>query len=79
MLSNSVIDLIILDLIMPEMNGEDFLTEMERLQIKIPVIVMTGTVNEGFRVCKLFPVVLEVLEKPFSQKKLLQLCSELSG
>ncbi len=78
-LSNSVIDLIILDLIMPEMNGEDFLTEMERLQIKIPVIVMTGTVNEGFRVCKLFPVVLEVLEKPFSQKKLLQLCSELSG
>jgi len=55
------------------------LTEMERLQIKIPVIVMTGTVNEGFRVCKLFPVVLEVLEKPFSQKKLLQLCSELSS
>ncbi len=76
-LEKSEVDLIILDLLMPEMTGEDFLSEMANLQMKIPVIVMTGTVNEGFRVCKLFPVVMEVLEKPFSQKKLLQICSEL--
>ena len=76
-LANSVVDLIVLDLVMPEMSGEVFLAEMERLDIKIPVLIMTGTVNEGFRVCKLYPVVMEVMEKPFSQKKLLQLCSEL--
>ena len=76
-LKNSVIDLIILDLLMPGMSGEDFLHEMERLNLKIPVMIMTGTVKEGFRICKLFPVAMEVLEKPFSQKKLLQLCCDL--
>jgi two-component system cell cycle sensor histidine kinase/response regulator CckA len=78
-LKESVIDLIVLDLIMPGMSGEEFLAAMEREKIKIPVIIMTGTVNEGFRVCKLYPVVMEVMEKPFSQKELLQYCSELLG
>ncbi len=71
------IDLIILDLIMPGMSGEEFLAAMEKEHIKIPVMIMTGTVNEGFRVCKLYPVVMEVMEKPFSQKELLQCCSNL--
>ncbi len=70
-------DLIVLDLVMPEMGGEEFLSEMKIRKIKIPVLVMTGTINEGFRVSKLFPVVLEVLEKPFSQKQLLHLCTQM--
>ena len=78
-LTDSVVELIILDLLMPEMNGEELLAEMGRRQIKIPVLIMTGTVNEGFRVCKLFPIVMEVLEKPFSQKELLQICGDLLG
>ncbi len=76
-IKESEIDLIILDLIMPGMSGEEFLAEMERENIKIPVLIMTGTVNEGFRVCKLFPVVMEVMEKPFSQKELLRCCGGL--
>ena len=71
------VDLIVLDLVMSVMGGEEFLSEMEKLKIKIPVLIMTGTVNEGFRVSKHFPVVMEVLEKPFPQKQLLQLCSQL--
>ncbi len=70
-------DLIVLDLVLPEMGGEEFLSEMEMRKIKIPVLIMTGTLNEGFRVSKLFPVVLEVLEKPFSQKQLLHLCHQM--
>ncbi|MCD6534567.1 MAG: response regulator [Deltaproteobacteria bacterium] len=71
------VDLIVLDLVMSVMGGEEFLSEMEKRKIKIPVLIMTGTVNEGFRVSKHFPVVMEVLEKPFPQKQLLQLCSQL--
>jgi len=71
------LDLIVLDLVMPEMGGEAFLAEMQKRKIKIPVLIMTGTINEGYRVSKLFPVVMEVLEKPFSQKQLLHLCSEM--
>ncbi|MBN2707288.1 MAG: response regulator [Deltaproteobacteria bacterium] len=71
-------DIIILDLVMPKMGGEQFLGEMQARKIKIPVLIMTGTLNEGFRVSKRFPVVMEVLEKPFSQRQLLQFCSSLS-
>ncbi len=71
------VELIVLDLVMSEMGGEEFLSEMEERKTKIPVLIMTGTINEGFRVSKHFPVVMEVLEKPFPQKELLQLCSQL--
>ncbi|MEA3333664.1 MAG: response regulator [Pseudomonadota bacterium] len=71
------VELIVLDLVMSVMGGEEFLSEMEVRKIKIPVLIMTGTINEGFRVSKHFPVVMEVLEKPFPQKQLLQLCSQL--
>ena len=76
-LETASVDLIVLDLVMPKMGGEEFLSKMQARKIKIPVLIMTGTVNEGFRVSKLYPVVLEVLEKPFSQKQLLHLCSEM--
>ena len=71
------LDLIVLDLVLPEMSGEEFLSEMEERKIKIPVLIMTGTINDGFRISKHFPVVLEVLEKPFSQKQLLQFCAQM--
>ena len=76
-LETASVDLIVLDLVMPEMGGEEFLSEMQERKVKIPVLIMTGTINEGFRVSKYFPVVLEVLEKPFSQKQLLQRCTQM--
>ena len=71
------VNLILLDLVMPEMGGEEFLLEMQKLNIKIPVLIMAGTINEGYRISKHFPVVLEVLEKPFTQKQLLQHCTQM--
>ncbi|MBN2809234.1 MAG: response regulator [Deltaproteobacteria bacterium] len=76
-LEKNSVDLIVLDLVMPEMGGEEFLRQMQARKIKIPVLIMTGTINEGFRVSKLFPVVLDVIEKPFSQKQLLHHCTEM--
>ncbi len=71
------VNLIVLDLVMPEMGGEEFLSEMQKRNIKIPVLIMTATVNDGYRVSKHFPVVLEVLEKPFTQKQLLHHCIQM--
>jgi PAS domain S-box-containing protein len=76
-LEREKVDLVVLDLVMPGMGGEDLLEEMGRLGIKIPVLIMTGTVNEGFRLSRRFPVVLEVLEKPFSRNDLIRTCSRL--
>ena len=71
------VNLIVLDLVMPKMGGEEFLSEMQKLNIKVPVLIMTGTINDGYRISKHFPVVLEMLEKPFTQKQLLKCCIQM--
>ena len=40
-------DIIILDIEMPEMNGIEFLKERKRLNIDIPVIVLSSIAQEG--------------------------------
>ncbi len=76
-LEEKPVDLIILDLVMPQMSGEEFLERMRKLNYKVPVVIMTGTLNEGFRLSRKFPVILEVLEKPFTRNDLLQACSRM--
>lgn len=43
-------DIIVLDLEMPEMNGIEFLRERKRLNIDIPVIILSSIAKEGARV-----------------------------
>lgn len=43
-------DVIVLDLEMPEMNGVEFLRELKKLNIHIPVIILSSIAKEGARV-----------------------------
>lgn len=43
-------DVIVLDLEMPEMGGLDFLLELQKLKIDIPVIILSSIATEGARV-----------------------------
>ncbi len=43
-------DIIVLDLEMPEMNGIEFLKERKKLEIDIPVIILSSLAKEGARV-----------------------------
>ena len=65
-------DIILLDYILPDINGPDFLEQLPDEYRNIPVIIMTAkdpSVREQFNV---FEQVSGFLSKPFSQEQLLQ-------
>ena len=61
---------ILLDLRMPQLDGFELMTELQRRQVEWPVIVMTGhgEVSVAVRAMKLGAV--DFLEKPFSEEAL---------
>ncbi|MBN2333612.1 MAG: response regulator [Deltaproteobacteria bacterium] len=58
-------DVILLDLVMPTMSGERFLEEMSSGSHDIPVVVMTGLAKDGYQLVHGYPLVKNVLKKPF--------------
>ena len=64
-------DLVITDLKMPRMNGEELVAEIRKIRTKIPVIFMTGTSYEMESSTEI------ILEKPFSVKNLQDMVHEI--
>ncbi len=69
-------DIILLDIIMPDMEGIEFLRRRKSLGSNIPVIMMSGNPigMDFFRVAKLLGA-KDSIKKPFSKKELLDLIS----
>lgn len=64
-------DLVITDLMMPEMDGERFVHEMRRLQTShIPVLVLSARADGALRESLLEDFVQDYLTKPFSPQEL---------
>lgn len=64
-------DLIILDYMMPEMNGIDVLRYLDKEGILIPCIVVTGKGSEEVAVTMLKEGAFDYLTKPFKEEELL--------
>lgn len=69
--SDSAVDLIILDVIMPEMWGWDFLIELRELGDETPILILSGRGQIDDRVKLLRLGADDFLAKPFSVKELL--------
>jgi len=70
------IDLVILDLIMPKMNGQDAFGEMKKINPNVKVIVSSGFSQSQAVNQMLDDGVLAVLSKPFEITKLLNVVAE---
>lgn len=73
-------DLIITDLLMPEMDGGTFLSEVKKAGLSIPVIILTSDVQKVTRDRCLALGAFSVLNKPVNREAILELIrTALSG
>ena len=75
MLETHAVDLIVLDIVMPEKDGIETLIELSRRSIDLPVIAMSGTKSgavDYLETAKKFGAD-HVVDKPFSPKDILDL------
>lgn len=74
-------DIIFLDLMMPEMNGVDFLEELkkEKIPLSPKIILQTGSIDEK-EINKAIELgVVEVLRKPYERADIVQVIERLSN
>jgi CheY-like chemotaxis protein len=73
-------DLVILDLLMPEMDGIRFLRHIETEQLKVPpVLVVSASATSSVVDALAFPCVTGVIRKPVQPAKLLNRIAEVLG
>ncbi len=63
-------ELLITDVIMPEMNGLDFLKEVKKVAPLLPAIVVSGYGDVGMAVRAMKAGAVDFIEKPLSRKSL---------
>jgi two-component system, cell cycle sensor histidine kinase and response regulator CckA len=71
------IDLVLTDLVMPEMGGSDFSREIRDRLIEVPIIFMSGYARSTLSDADIVAANATFLEKPFSAATLLQLVRRL--
>jgi CheY-like chemotaxis protein len=74
---NRTPDLVILDMIMPDIGGIEFLNRLAKERIKLPIIATSGKPfgKEFLRTAQSLGAV-SILTKPFSERKLIDLVRE---
>ncbi len=71
LLDEEAFDLVVSDVVMPEMTGVEFLSELRERRPQLPVVLMTGGSKEPERTAKAVALgACGLLYKPFSQAEL---------
>jgi len=76
-IENQKFDCIILDILMPNMNGIEVLLELKRKNVSVPVVFITADIQQTtIQKCKDLGA-LAVLGKPFDEQKLHEIIQSL--
>jgi len=79
LLSESTYNLIITDLKMPVLDGYELVREIKKREIKIPVIILTGYGEVETYIDLMNMGVYDHIEKPVSQRELMDLARKAIG
>ena len=74
---NHSIDLVLVDLIMPKMNGVVCLQKLKEIDKKTPIIVASGITELSKKKSVLEMGAYDYLEKPYSIKTLQEICTKV--
>lgn len=72
LLRNEKIDLVLLDIAMPEMNGIETFERMKEYPVKVPVIFLTASGHEDDVLSAIRLGAVNYLKKPFQPRELLR-------
>lgn len=72
-------DIVITDLLMPELDGVEMLTIMEKKGISVPVIIISAYFNEILVEDDFYKGALRCIDKPFDMKNVLVAVQELTS
>jgi CheY-like chemotaxis protein len=74
------IDLVITDLIMPEMGGEEMLNELQKISPNLPVLAVTGYALQDEDIDKLREIgFVDVLSKPIDMEQLARVVQRMAA
>jgi len=71
-------DLVLLDLLLPEMNGIEVFKEISRINPQIPVVMMTAYPNNGLVETAIVEGVQFILHKPFDLNELQKIIGRIN-
>ena len=57
---------------MPDMNGEQTLSEMKKIRADIPVVLLTDYAEDEARLCSVRPQLAGFVAKPFAYEELIR-------
>jgi signal transduction histidine kinase/CheY-like chemotaxis protein len=73
------ISIVLLDLAMPDLNGEETLRELRKLQADVPIILLTAYAQDEFRSRFLPGDLAGFVAKPFSREELVEALSQAAA
>ncbi len=73
------VDVVLLDLAMPGINGEQTLQELKRLRPDVPVVLLTAYAEDELRLSGVRAELAGIISKPFSYEELLNAVKGVTG
>ena len=69
-LNNEHFDLVLLDLIMPEMNGLEVLERIKKIDLRVPIIILTSVKDKNITESSLEMGAVDFISKPIDIERL---------